>query len=119
MLCGRITRLVRQRSTADSILSPLKAMSRLALSRGHGSTMWVTSFVATELPPLSAMVSRRSRYSEQPASVANKTASASLAATLLNGCIGTPSWHVEHVAGERLIAGGGDAHHDRRHRAAS
>src|SRR5664279_5104094 len=92
-------------------------MSRLALSRGHGSTMWVTSFVATELPPLSAMVSRRSRYSEQPASVANKTASASLAATLLNGCIGTPSWHVEHVAGERLIAGGGDAHHDRRHRA--
>src|SRR5471032_45422 len=92
-------------------------MSRLALSRGHGSTIWVTLSLATALPPLSAMLSRRSRYSEQPASVANTAASASVTLNLLNGRIGNPLWHIEHVPGERLIASSGDALHGWRKRA--
>src|SRR5476649_945673 len=76
--------------------------------------MWVTSLLATELPPCKAMLSRRSRYSEQPPSVANSTASASVPASLLNGCIGDSPWHIEHVSGERLLAGGGDAGHQGR-----
>src|SRR5271169_4758128 len=92
-------------------------MLRLALSRGQGSTMWVTLSLATASPALSAMLSRRSTYSEQPASAASTAAIESLRMALLDGRIGYPPWQIEHVPGERPVAGGGDAGGDRRERA--
>src|ERR1017187_2413550 len=94
---------------ADSILSPLNAMFLSALARGQGSTIWVTLSVATESPPPSKMVSRRSRYSEQPASAASSAASASVRSMLLDGRIGIPLRQIEHVPGERAAAGVGEA----------
>src|SRR6185437_1277863 len=82
-------------------------MLRSALSRGHGSTIWVTLSEAIALPPLSEMVSRRSRYSEQPASAVSSAASASPRSVLLDGRIGY-SPEIEHVPGEWTIAGGGN-----------
>ena len=38
---------------------------------------------------------------------------------LLDGRIGIPLRQIEHVAGERTVAGGGDARRDRRERRAS
>src|ERR1039458_5595683 len=99
---------------ADSILSPLNAMFLSALARGQGSTIWVTLSVATESPPPSEMVSRRSRYSEQPASAAISAASASVRSMLLDGRIGFPLRQIEHVPGERAVTGGGDAGRDGR-----
>src|SRR4029077_19450149 len=84
---------------------PLNAMLRLALAGGQGSTVWVTMLVATALPPESATESRRSRYSEQPPRTANNPASATVRMTLLNCRIGFPLRHVEHVTGERTVAG--------------
>src|SRR6185312_13812909 len=84
-------------------------MFLLALSRGHGSTIMVTSLVANALPPLSEMVSRRSRYSEQPASSTPSAASAS--AGLMDRGIGNPYrfGQIEHVPGVRLLLGFGEA----------
>src|SRR6476469_5133072 len=84
-------------------------MFLLALSRGQGSTIMVTSLVATALPPLSEMVSRRSRYSEQPASSTASAASAS--AGLMDRGIGNPYrfGQIEHVPGVRLLLGFGEA----------
>src|SRR5262249_15165222 len=77
-------------------------MFRLALSRGQGSTIWVTTSVATALPPDSAIVSRRSRYSEQPPSMAKRAPRASVRSTLLNGRIGLPLRQIKHVADKRF-----------------
>src|ERR1035441_4913679 len=84
-------------------------MFLLALARGQGSTIWVTLSVATESPPPSKMVSRRSRYSEQPASAASSAASASVRSMLLDGRIGSLLRQIEHVPGERTAAGVGEA----------
>src|SRR6185437_1435750 len=99
---------------AVSIFAPLKAMLRSALSRGHGSTIWVASLVATELPPPRRMVSRRSRYSEQPASAVSEAASASVRSVLMDGRIGYSPWKIEHMPGERTVAGGGELGRDGR-----
>src|SRR6202142_329137 len=85
-----------------------------ALARGQGSTIWVTLLVATASPPPSEMVLRRSRYSEQPASAASSTASASVRKILLDGRIEIPLRQIEHVPGERAAAGVGNARRDRR-----
>src|SRR5665213_938468 len=93
--------------------SPLNAILRLAESRGHGSTICVTWSVATALPALSETASRRSRYSEQPASNAASAApSARVRSALIDGNIGPPR-HVEHMPGERPGLGARDG---RRHR---
>src|SRR5438876_8057221 len=84
-------------------------MLRLALSRGQGSTICVTTSVATALPPDSAMVSRRSIYSEHPPSTARKAPSAMVRRALLNGRIGFPLLQIEHVSGKRPVAGDSDA----------
>src|SRR5512135_467664 len=94
--------------------SPLKPMFFCALSTGQGSTICVTLLVATASPPCSEMVSRRSRYSEQPPSAASTRPSASARPDLLNGRIGTPPWHIDHVPGERLLLGDGDLRGRRR-----
>src|SRR5450755_947568 len=87
-----------------------------ALARGQGSTIWVTLLVATESPPPSEMVSRRSRYSEQPASAASSAASANVRKILLDGRIGSLLRQIEHVPGERTAAGIGKAGRDGRER---
>src|SRR5215468_3374632 len=84
-------------------------MLRLALSRGHGSTIWVTTLVATALPPEAAIGSRRSKYSEQPPTVTSSAASASVRMALLNDCIGVSLRHFEHMPGEWPVATDGDA----------
>src|SRR5438105_1648371 len=84
-------------------------MLRLALSRGHGSTIWVTASVAIALPPDRAIVSRRSIYSEHPPSTAKKAPSATLRRALLNGRIGFPLRQIEHVSGKRPVAGDSNA----------
>src|SRR4029077_17332731 len=76
-----------------------------ALAGGHGSTIWVTMLVATALPPDRAMVSRRSRYSEQPPSTTRRAASANVRSALLNGRIGLSLRQIKHVPGKRLVAG--------------
>src|SRR5512132_3289355 len=55
------------------------------------------------------MVSRRSRYSEQPPSVASTAASKSVRMALLDGRIGYPLRHIKHVPGKRPATGGGKA----------
>src|SRR5215831_17239685 len=89
-----------------------------ALARGQGSTIWLISLVATALPPLSAIVSRRSRYSEQPASAVSSAASANARNRLLDGRIVVSFGQIEHMTGERTVAGRSDAVKDRsqRHR---
>src|SRR5579885_3707280 len=79
-------------------------MFLLALSRGQGSTIWVTIFVADALPPFSVIVSRWSRYSEQPASTP-ASASPNEIAVLMDGRIGNPHrfGQIEDVTGERLL----------------
>src|SRR6185369_17402912 len=99
---------------AVSILVPLKAISRLALAGGQGSTICTILLVAMALPPVSATSSRRSRYSEQPASVVSSAAMAS-ARMLLDGRIGDPPRQIEHVSGERPRPGSRDARDSRRH----
>src|SRR5450759_3861242 len=94
---------------ADSILSPLNAMFLSALARGQGSTIWVTLLVPTVSPPPREIVSRRSGYSEQPASAASSAASASVRSMLLDGRIGIPLRKIEHVPSERAAAGVGEA----------
>src|SRR5262249_12451065 len=89
-------------------------MSRLALARGHGSTMWVTMLVATALPPDAAIGSRRARYSEQPPTEAVSPASASGRRALLNGRIGFPLRQIEHVPGERPVPGNRNLRRGRR-----
>src|SRR5262249_47469833 len=84
-------------------------MLRLALSRGQGSTIWVTMFVATALPLCRVIVSLRSRYSEQPPIAAKSTPSAKVRSALLNGRIGIPLRQVKHVPGKGLVAGIGEA----------
>src|SRR6476660_9769320 len=83
-------------------------MLRSALSRGQGSTICVIILVATALPPDLAMVSRRSRYSEQPPSTARKAPSARLRRTLLNDRIGAPLRQIKHVSGKWPVAGNRD-----------
>src|ERR1039458_8213392 len=63
------------------------------------------------------MVSRRSRYSEQPASVASTAASAAKRMTLLDDRIGYPLRHIEHVPGEWPVACGGNTSGGGRERA--
>src|SRR5262245_7581758 len=84
-------------------------MLRFALSSGHGSTMWVTMLVATALPPERAIVSRRSRYSEQPPSTAIRAPSANACSDLLNRRIGFPLRQIKHVPHERLAIGNCDS----------
>src|SRR5215510_11156070 len=99
---------------AVSIFAPLNAILRLALSSGQGSTIWVIAFVATALPLNRVMLSLRSRYSEQPPSVAKKAPSANVRSALLNGRIGTPLRQIKHVPGKGLVAGVGKAGRNRR-----
>src|SRR5689334_2666399 len=89
-------------------------MLRLALSRGHGSTICVTTLVATALPPVAAIGSRRSKYSEQPPTATSSPASARVRMALLNDCIGLSLRHFEHVSGERPVTPDGDACRRRR-----
>src|SRR6185437_12769432 len=84
-------------------------MLLLAASRGHGSTICTTLSPSTALPPSGEMASRRARYSEQPASEARASRSPPARSKSVSRRIGASPWHVEHVAGERLIAGGRDA----------
>src|SRR5262245_3764359 len=83
-------------------------MLRLALSRGQGSTIWVTTSVATAFPPESAIVSRRSRYSEQPPSITKRAPRASVRSALLNGRIGFPLRQIKHVPDKRFAVGNDD-----------
>src|SRR5262245_20661762 len=89
-------------------------MFRLALSRGQGSTMWVTISVATALPPERAIVSRRSRYSEQPPRTAIRVPSANVRRGLLNRGIGFPLRQVKHMPHKRLAIRNRDSRSERR-----
>src|SRR5690242_11509970 len=83
-------------------------MSRSADAGGHGSTICTTLSLSTALPPNGEMASRRATYSEQPAS-ATKTSVSAPARTRSVYRIEASPRHIEHVAGERLVAGRGDA----------
>src|SRR5262245_2621179 len=89
-------------------------MLRLALASGQGSTIWVTTLVATALPPERAIVSRRSRYSEQPPSMAMRAPRANVRRGLLNRRIGFSLRHVKHVPHKRLSIGNRDPLSERR-----
>src|SRR5579875_1763977 len=82
-------------------------MFLLALSRGQGSTIWVTIFVAAALPPFSVIVSRWSRYSEQPATT---PASPNQSTVSMDRRIGNPYrfGQIEDMARERPLLRFGD-----------
>src|SRR5665213_2730841 len=91
--------------------SPLKAMSRLALSRGQGSTIWVTRLVITASPASSEMASLRRMYSEQPPSSAMRPTEATarrivpalVCMDLLKLGMRILLRQVEHMAGKRQV----------------
>src|SRR6185437_1778440 len=82
-------------------------MSRSADAGGHGSTICTTLSLSTALPPNGEMASRRATYSEQPARATSTSVSAPARTRSVDRIEVSPR-HVEHMAGEWLVAGGGN-----------
>src|SRR5579862_3175106 len=91
-------------------------MLRSALAAVHGSTISVSRSVASALPPLSSIVSRRSVYSEHPASSrARPAAHASERRKVSVGCMRKlrRCYQIKRMPGVRLVGSGDDARLDR------
>src|SRR6185503_582439 len=86
--------------------SPSKAMLRSPARAGHGSTMWVTLFVATASPAAKLTVSRRSRYMSVHAPSSVVAASARIAPRALLRDIAHSLGDIEDMADRRRAAVG-------------